>query len=65
MMRCRPKKARRLAQEFLGKVAGGADPIAEKAAARLDRGDGEEHLVWRRIRRAIEALQAEPPDKPH
>src|SRR5262249_14702355 len=28
------EKARRLAQEFLGKVAGGTDPIAEKAAAK-------------------------------
>jgi len=28
------EKARRLAQEYLGKVAGGSDPIAEKAAAK-------------------------------
>jgi len=28
------EKARKLAQEFLGKVAGGADPMAEKAAAK-------------------------------
>src|SRR5215472_9925392 len=27
------EKARRLAQEFLGKVAGGANPIVEKSAA--------------------------------
>jgi hypothetical protein len=31
----------------------------------LDRGDDEGRLVSARIRRAIEALEAPPPDKPH
>ena len=31
----------------------------------LDRGDDEGRLVWVRIRRAIEALQAPPDDKPN
>jgi hypothetical protein len=46
----------------------GAD--AELEAARLqdlmlDRGDDEGRLVWARIRRAIEALQAPPQGKPN
>jgi hypothetical protein len=49
-------------------VAHGAG--ADLEAARLqdlmfDRGDDEGRLVWAQIRRAIEALQAAPPDKPH
>jgi hypothetical protein len=31
----------------------------------LDRGDAEERQVWRRIRRAIEALQERPAGKPN
>jgi hypothetical protein len=31
----------------------------------LDRGDDERRLVWARIRRAIEALQAPPSSKPN
>jgi hypothetical protein len=31
----------------------------------VDRGDDEGRLVWVRIRRAIEALQAAPRNKPH
>jgi hypothetical protein len=43
---------------------------AELEAARLqdlmlDRGDDEGRLVWVRIRRAIEALQAPPSSKPN
>jgi hypothetical protein len=45
----------------------GAD--AELEAARLadvmlDRGDSEGRLLWRRIRRAIEALHARPSGRP-
>jgi hypothetical protein len=43
---------------------------ADREAARLqdlmlDRGDGEGRLVWVRMRRAIEALQAPPSSKPN
>jgi hypothetical protein len=43
---------------------------AELEAARLqdlmfDRGNDDERLIWALIRRAIEALQAALPNKPH
>ena len=44
----------------------GAPALISKQHARMfDRGDDEGRLVWALIRRAIEALHAAPPDKPH
>jgi hypothetical protein len=31
----------------------------------FDRGDDDARLIWAQIRRAIEALQAAPRNKPH
>jgi hypothetical protein len=46
----------------------GADAVIEAARMidrMLDHGDREGQLVWRRIRRAIEALQAPASGLPH
>jgi hypothetical protein len=38
---------------------------AKRADLMLNRGDDEGRLVWARVRRAIEALQAQPSGRPH
>ena len=38
---------------------------AKRADLMLARGDDEGRILWRRITRAVEALQAPPSGKPH
>jgi hypothetical protein len=56
----------RAANQLIREHGANADLEAARLQDRMfDRGDDEGRLVWTRIRRAIEALQPAPPDKPH
>jgi hypothetical protein len=56
----------RAANLLIGRYGAGAElQAAQRADLMLDRGDFEGQSVWKRIRRAIEALQAPPFGRAH
>jgi hypothetical protein len=56
----------RAANLLIGRYGANAElEAARRADLMLERGDDEGRVLWARIRRAVEALQALPSGRPH